>query len=706
MDLNKLFQPDSIALIGPTEKTSFGRESALTLVRSEARVYYVNPNREELFGRKCYPDLSSLPEVVDCVVFCIAARHVAPILKEAGELGTPAAVIYSSGFAEEDTGEGHAREHEIMAIARAFDMAVLGPNCMGLYSSINGIYMWAGETYRHQEKPTSGIGLACQSGFVVCQFTDLPSVACAVSTGNGNIVTLERVVDSLVADKRILLVTIYIEGMKDPMLLRQCLKRAAKAGKPVVILKSGKSEKGTKAAASHTASLTGSTRAFEALCNKYGVIIADDVQELRTLSEMFYFFYAHQPHARGCAVLNYSGGENIIAADFAEKFNIYLPPLQAKTEEHLRTVLPPFCKPGNPMDITTEMLYKVEKATELLLSYKNDTNFGMVVIGSSIELHPNRRNDILLQAITTARDNGFTIPIIIVPTLEGSRSEEYRTKFNSQNAILMPSVPAAYKALSKYLSHFEYDPSAIELEFPSFQPVHKNSTALSEFDSKLSMREFINYMPGFALAKNTDEIESIAEVVPLPWAMKINSADIPHKSDIGGVILNVRNIKDAKFAFKQINEIVQTNCPAAERHGVLVSTMQKAGLEFIIGMNNDPQLGPMILVGSGGIFAEILHDTATALAPISMNEAEHMVKSLRVYPILKGARGNQPYDIETLIRLIYELSLFAVEQSNQIQAIDLNPVFVYPEGQGIRIVDTLVVSFAESNPQNRDICSP
>lgn len=402
-----------------------------------------------------------------------------------------------------------------------------------------------------------------------------------------------------------------------------------------------------------------------------------------------------RPRADGFAFINYSGGENILSADMAEKYAIPLPDLQALTVEALDEVLPRFAFAGNPMDVTTEMLYVKEKMASLLFAFQRQENIGCLVIGSNIETKENLRNDTLLEAIAHARRLGLELPILIVPTLEGTRNAVYRESFAAVNAILMPSASVAYSLIGTYVRYITDDVAKRNLTIPPSTTQSNNERLyLSEYDSRLRLNGLSDYFQPTSLIKDETGLDELESRIPFPWAMKINSADIAHKSDIGGVRLNVSDIDCARNAFHQILHDAASAVPEAGLDGVLVSRMVKGGVELIVGIVRDPQTGPMLLVGMGGILAEVYKDIKTALCPVNHEEALGMLSQLKLYDVLEGVRGTAACDLNTLAQLMVRLSELACDTPG-IAEVDLNPVAVMQKGA--IILDALVICYIEDH---------
>lgn len=698
MSLEKLIRPKSIAIVGVTDKLGFGRSAALSIVKSKDtdRVYYVNPKREELFGRKCYKTIQEVPEIVDCIVVCTPRNVVPSVLKDSAELGTKAAVVYASGFAEEGTEEGTDLENQLIEISNTYDMKILGPNCMGLLNCIDKVNLWAGGSKWDLDTKKPGIGIVGQSGFITAEIvsSDYFNISYGFSTGNGNIVTLEDAVDFLVDDNYASVIAIYLEGLKNPQKFIDALKRAAQKRKPVIILKSGRSEKGAISAASHTGNLAGSSKAFESIFEKYGVISVENLEQFMCLAQAFSVLDGNLPTNSNFAAINFSGGENTICADLAEENGVELAEISTETKEEMKKYLPGFATPKNPLDATTALFHEKDMIVGLLHTFEKDSSVGFTMVGANIRDEENEMHETLCQAVSEAREQGLKKPVFAVPTLEGNRYLDYRTRLEDNQVPIMSSVGTTFTCFNKMAKFIDYDYLKRTLEFKAVKKRESNNVvALSELDSKIEMKKYGVPVPGQGNAKSIDELDEILKYIKYPVVLKINSSEILHKSDVGGVKIGIKNRDEAVDAYNEILTNVKKAKPDANIDGILVQEMVESGIEIIIGITNDDQFGPMLLVGLGGVFVEVFKDTTLYPLPINHDEAIMMLKKLKSFKLLNGYRGSEPCDIDALADMMVKLGKYAYENKDEVKEIDLNPVFVYPKGKGVCAVDALIVKY-------------
>ncbi len=698
MSLQNLIQPRRVAVVGVSDTPGkFGHSAALNLKKSNLEaVYFVHHRRTEFMGETCYPSLSDLPDAVDCAVLCTPNHTIIPLLSEAGSLNIPAAVVFASGFGEQNSPHSRDLEARMVATAQSFGISVLGPNCLGIYNAIESIYLWSMNGDQEPQPLNSGIGVTAQSGWIVETFVHTPHlrVAYGISTGNGNIVTLEECVEFLVDRPEVNVVSVYIEGLKKPGVFIRALEKAALQRKPVVILKGGRSELGAASAASHTANMMTSHEAFASLLKKYGAILVDDFDQLITLSHTLNVLDRDLPGTPAYGGITLSGGENTLFADLGTAAGLCLPPFAEETKKRLGRHLPVFATPHNPCDATTHLFFNTEAIVGALTAVDSDPDIGAVFVSTNFDLEDLPMWRHFCEAAVQAKKIA-TKPMIAIPASEGSRNPALRGILEDAGIPIMGAPMTSFKCL-KYLSDFVlYEPADRSLE-----PVRRASSvpkqesrALSELQSKEEMAAAGIPIPGQRLVSHPGELDAALRALGFPLALKINSPDILHKSEVGGVRLDLTSEAEVASAYKAILENVSRLRPDAKIDGVLVQRMLPPGLEMLVGITDDPQLGSMLMVGSGGVYVEILQDTRLYPLPLNRREALELLKQLRTYPLLTGYRAPQPYDIDALVDLMVRLSDYVIGAGGWVKEVDLNPVLVYPAGQGVVAADALVVKY-------------
>lgn len=696
MNLNKLLKPTSVAVIGASEKEGFGGDvcsNILSYVEDRSHVYFIHPKRDSVFGVPCYKSISDVPENVDLMVICTSQKTVIPLLQEGAKKGVGGAVVFASGYGEVGTAEGKQNEAELIAAAKELDIAVMGPNCAGFVNYIDNVQAFAFISAKRDRK--GSVGVVSQSGQLCLSMMDDPGMRFSynISAGNGKIVQMEDYMDFLVDDEDTKVVSIYIEGVKNADKFAAVLKKAAEKRKPVVILKAGRSAKGGAIAASHTGSLSGSDASFDAVLKKFGAIRVDDLEELIAMSLMLSTM-KRMPEKATFASMNLSGGETGICADVGSLNGIEYPDFTEETLKKLKEQLPSYASPNNPLDMTASLSYDADLYAGALRTVMDDPNIGMVLIGYTLLLEiADPCIHYMYKGIekVVQEKGGNCKPIAMIPFAENTRNPEYQEKLFQIGVPVLPPPVYAFKLLRHLADFIAYEPETKTLELAVGHPKSEETQALSEHESKQELKVYGVPVPDEVIVTSKEEAAQFAKNHPGPLVMKVESADILHKSDVGGVKLNVCGPETAEKAYEEIMESVTAKRPDAHINGILTVPMLDAGVEIIIGVNNDPQFGPMIMVGMGGVFVEVFKDVALYPAPLKEEEALEMLKSLKSFKLLNGYRGTEKCDIKALCQTIVAISNYAQANKDVLKELDINPLFVYPEGKGVGVADALIV---------------
>lgn len=696
MNLNKLLKPTSVAVIGASEKEGFGGDvcrNILSYVEDRSHVYFIHPKRDSVFGVPCYKSISDVPENVDLMVICTSQKTVIPLLQEGAKKGVGGAVVFASGYGEVGTAEGKQNEAELIAAAKELDIAVMGPNCAGFVNYIDNVQAFAFISAKRDRK--GSVGVVSQSGQLCLSMMDDPGMRFSynISAGNGKIVQMEDYMDFLVDDEDTKVVSIYIEGVKNADKFAAVLKKAAEKRKPVVILKAGRSAKGGAIAASHTGSLSGSDASFDAVLKKFGAIRVDDLEELIAMSLMLSTM-KRMPEKSTFASMNLSGGETGICADVGSLNGIEYPDFTEETLKKLKEQLPSYASPNNPLDMTASLSYDADLYAGALRTVMDDPNIGMVLIGYTLLLEiADPCIHYMYKGIekVVQEKGGNCKPIAMIPFAENTRNPEYQEKLFQIGVPVLPPPVYAFKLLRHLADFIAYEPETKTLELAVGHPKSEETQALSEHESKQELKVYGVPVPDEVIVTSKEEAAQFAKNHPGPLVMKVESADILHKSDVGGVKLNVCGPEAAEKAYEEIMESVTAKRPDAHINGILTVPMLDAGVEIIIGVNNDPQFGPMIMVGMGGVFVEVFKDVALYPAPLKEEEALEMLKSLKSFKLLNGYRGTEKCDIKALCQTIVAISNYAQANKDVLKELDINPLFVYPEGKGVGVADALIV---------------
>lgn len=700
MDLQKLLKPVSVAVVGASEKEGFGGDvcrNILNYMTDLKRVYFINPKRETVFGHPCCHSITEVPDNIDLLILCTPQKTIIPLLEEGAKKGCGGAVIYASGYGETGTEEGKAYEKELLAKAEELGIAIMGPNCAGYVNYIDNVQAFAFISDKRNRK--GSVGVISQSGQLCLSMMDHPAMKFSynISAGNAKNVQLEDYMEFLLNDKDTKVISLYMEGVKNAERFVEVLNKAAQIKKPVVILKAGRSNKGQKIAASHTGSLSGSDASFDAVLRKYGAIRADDLEELIAISQLLATI-PKLPEQATFASMNLSGGETAICADVGFMNDVHYPDFTEETLKKLKEVLPGYATPNNPLDMTASLSYDEDLYAGAFEIVMDDPGVGMVLVGYTLlEEIADPAIYYMYRGIkkVVEKKGENCKPIAIIPFAENTRNLEYQEKLSEIGIPVLPPPVYAFKTLHKLAEYIKFDYSACSHGNAIPQITSKKTHSLSEYESKQKLKEYGIPVADEIIVTSAEEAKAVVNKIQGPFAMKIHSADIMHKSDVGGVALNVADSEAAGKAYEQIMENAKRHCPDARIEGVLVAPMLKKGMEMIIGVNNDPQFGPMLMVGMGGVFVEIFKDVAIYPAPLTHKEALNMIQSLKAYKLLDAYRGGASYDVDVLCDMIVNIGKFAVANKNKIKELDINPVFVYPKGEGVGIADCLIIEYGE-----------
>ncbi|MFZ3071462.1 MAG: acetate--CoA ligase family protein [Anaerolineaceae bacterium] len=694
--LTGLLKPKSIAIIGAsTTPGKIGYKVILNLIESgyKGGVYPVNPTATEILGFKCYPSVNDIPYVVDAAVVTVPAKLVLGVTKQCGEKGVKGLIIITSGFAEVGDVE---TEHEIVRVAKSYGMRVLGPNIVGTLS--NSDHMNASFS---PFLPLAGkASLVSQSGALLiamdaATYTRRVGFDKMVSIGNMSDVNFSDMISYLNEDPDTNCITLYMEGLRDGP---RFIEEARKATKPIVVLKSGVSAHGAAAAASHTGSLAGAAKVYSAAFQQAGVTQATDLNDLfdRTLA------LSLQPRMKGdnLLILTNGGGVGVLATDSAEKFGLPLHFAPAEVQEELKKHMPEFGSAKNPVDMTgmagNDWFYQTTK-----FSYTHPWVDGLVVLYCETAITvPEEIAEAIYRGI---KDSGITDKPVTVSFVGGERSDKAMEWLVEQGVPAYGAPDIAVKAMatlrddqrmSERNNAAEYVPENINSA--KAREIIANAraigrTALTEIEAKQVFSLYGLPVTPTEIAKSEEEAVKFADKIGYPLVMKIVSPDILHKSDAGGVKVNIKNATQVLEAYRAILENAHNYKADAFIDGIAVQEMAPWATEVIIGSVNDSTFGPTVMFGLGGIFVEVLKDVTFRVAPISVEEALTMEDDIRSAAILNGTRGELPRDKQALAKVLAGYAYMVYDLKDEIAESDANPVIVYETGKGVKVVDARII---------------
>lgn len=700
--LDPLINPRSVAIIGASASVHrVGGRPLRYLIEHgyDGAIYPVNPTRDEVQGVKAYPSIKDVPEAVDCAIVAVPASIVLDTLRDCAKAGVRCAVIFSSGFAE--TGETGARmQAELGDIARASGMRILGPNCLGV---LNLTRNWFGtfangpaEAIRARGKT----GIVSQSGafgshiFMAAQLRGV-GASLWVTTGNEADIDVAEVIDFYAHSDDVSVIVAYVESVQNGDRMRGALQAARDNGKPVIIMKVGSSDIGAKAAASHTASIVGQDAVYDALFRQYGA------HRAATTTEVVDLAYACQfglfPNGARVCLQTISGGAGIQMADVAEDENLDIPPLSAEIQAAFKALIP---QGGvlNPVDFTGAALNEPEKMAQII---ERTLTCGMfdahVIYLASLPGSPFTR-DACLKVFRDMRANHPDAVVVLSMLAPDEVAAEYE-------ALGLPCLrdPAETVHVMGVLTRFGESFARAKVALPADDMPARaqdmplaEARATTEVEAKQLLARAGLHIPQELLAVTAQEAVDFAGGLDSAVALKIASPDITHKTEVGGVLLNVTSDDEVRSGFETLIERARTARPDARIEGITVSEMVPEGVEAVIGLANDPAFGPVVMFGLGGILVEVLRDVSFRLAPFGRAEARRMIDEIRGRAVLDGVRGQPAINIDLLADALSRLSVLGVRNADVIESIDINPLILTPDAA--YAVDGLIVAREDDGP--------
>jgi acyl-CoA synthetase (NDP forming) len=697
-ELARLFAPRSIAVVGvSTNPAAFGSITWSNLSgpdRFGGSLYAVNAKYKVIGERPCFPSVSALPEVPDCVFAAVPREAVEGVVEECAQLGVGGVVVYASGYAETARTERVESQRRLVAIARRAGMRLLGPNCVGFMNYGLGLVGTFGTASYKGPPRGRAIGLVSQSGAVgaalaQAQEHGLP-LSHLLTSGNASDVDVADQVAYLAADPSCTAIACLFEGMADPQRFLQAAELCRAAGRPLVVHKLGTSERGAQAAVSHTGSVAGSQAAYRAAFERAGVVLVDEIEAL--LDTTSFFAKAPPPKARGVALAAVSGGACILLADQAEAAGIELPPPSAPTMAVLERSIPEYGSPGNPCDMTAQVLSTPAQLHECLEALMADPAYGALVVPHTYAYAPaTARIETIGRA--AAAHGKIACATWLTQHLEGPGAAETE---QNPNVALFRSMRYCMQALTHWHRRADQRTAAPALRIspeaalPAAAELIQASpnATLTEREAKAVLAAYGVPVVRDAVVRSAEDAARAAAEAGFPVALKVESADIPHKTEAGVIRLNLRTAAEVREAFAQVMANAVRVAAPDRIHGVLVQPMVPPGVEVMVGARVDPQFGPMVVVGLGGIFVEVLRDTSARLAPVDATEARRMLGELKAQALLRGFRGAQPVDLDALAAVIARVSEFASDQRELVAELDINPLIC--AGERIVAVDALI----------------
>lgn len=694
--LNKMLRPKSVAVIGASATPG---KIGYTVIKNlldggyEGKIYPINNNTPEILGLKAYPNVTDVPGEVDSAIVTVPAKYMNEVAEECGKKGVKGMIVITSGFSEVGRKD---LDDQMMEIATRYKMRVLGPNIVGTLSNsdkFNGSFAPC--------LPFPGkASLVTQSGalliaIAMATYTKRIGFDKLISIGNMSDIDFADLIDWFEDDKDTTCITLYIEGMKNG---RKFIDAARKSSKPIVALKSGVSAHGSAAAASHTGSLAGAAKVYNSAFKQAGVIQAMDLNDLfnRTLA------LSQQPPMKGenLLILTNGGGVGVLATDAAEKYGVPLKFAPADVQEELKKHMPDFGSAKNPVDMTgmagNDWYYQTTK-----FSYAHKWTDGLVVLYCETAMtNPQQIAESIKKAIDESGIKGKPITVSFVGGEKSDKAMGWLVE-NGIPAFGAPDIAVnAMASLREYARLQDFKNNAphktdekarkLALEVIAKARADKRDS-LTEIEAKEVFKAYGMPTTAIGLAKTEEEAVSLGKKIGFPLVLKIVSPDILHKSDAGGVKVNIKDEAGIRDAYQTILKNARNYKADANIHGIAIQEMAPWGTEIILGSVNDPSFGPTVMFGLGGIFVEVLKDVTFRVTPFSEVEAGEMIGEIRSAAILSGVRGEKPRDKKALAKTIVSYANMVNDLQDEIKESDANPILVYEDGMGLKVADARII---------------
>ena len=697
--LDRFFAPEAIAIIGASPERTRIRGLLLHLLRQNGypgRLFPVNPSYAEIDGLTCYPSLAAIGAPVDLALIAIPAEAVLASLEECAARGVKYAVIISSGFAEQGGAQARLQD-EIAALAGRTGLRISGPNAEGFYSAgarVAATFSPAVEPRPGEEPLVASerrIGVVAQSGGMGFALYNRGraqglSFSHIVSTGNEADLTASDFFDYMARDAGTAAIMLFIEGVRDPDKFVAAAETAARLGKPVIVAKMGRTKAGERAAASHTASMAGWNTAYDAVFRKYGLIAAADPDEAVAIAAGF--VTSPLPRGNRVAVVTTSGGAGAWAADALASADLALPELSPAMQQAIRRFIPAYGSALNPVDITAQAVQTggLIRAIELL-SEADEVDAIVVVLSlaseTRISIDTAALGRVVARQAKPIQFYSYTLPSPLGRKVLAGAGLTLHT-----GLVQLASAMRALAERGRFA--LKAAPAPRPPDAAVSAALRTAEGAISEHAARHILAQAGVQMPPQRLVARRDELDAAAESLGFPLALKIQSPDIAHKTEIGGVRLGLTTAAGLRQAYDEVLAAARRLKPEARLEGVLLQPMARPGVEMIVGTIRDPGFGPLVMVGAGGVMTELFRDVSYRLAPVDADEALAMLRELRAAPLLEGFRGAAPADVAALARLVAQLSDFAATYRDLVQEVEINPVITHASGQGCTVADLLL----------------
>ena len=694
--LKTLWEPRGIAVVGASATQGSLGQRLLGYLRDHGYaggVYPVNPRYPEVEGLVCYPSVAAIPGPVDLALALVGADRVMGTLQDCAAKGVDHVIVYASGFGEMGA-RGSALEQQMTAYASSHGMRIIGPNCIGLVSPAEHLVAGFSPLFSRVRFEPGALGLVTQSGALGYGIVSLAverglRFSRIVNTGNEADLCTAELVEELLNDDVTSTILVYSEGVKRAPDWRALGALSQQRGKPVIVLKAGRSEAGSRAASSHTASLAGDDAVWDVAFRQLGMLRVDDVDEMLDLAAVFQ--PPRRPAGAGVGVMTTSGGAGILAVDALSAAGLRVPSLGEQTRQEIQAIFPAFGTIANPLDLTGQILTDPTLFRAVLRSMVSDASMDALIVCFCVLQGPevDRAVDDLLTVLAETDK-----PILVSRTGGEFLAPGAAARLQQAGVPVFPTPARAARAIAALVRFTQRSARLGVAPLPAPGPAPagwpKPGQALTERETKRQLLAAGLPVTREVLVTTPNEAAAVAEQMGYPVVLKIDSPDIPHKTEAGGLLLGLRDSKSVQNAFEKVMNRVRAFKPDAKLNGCLIQEqLEDSVAEILVGVSPSP-MGPVVTVGLGGILVEVFKDVSQRLAPLTDEDARTMIAELRGFNLLTGIRGQEPADLEALAEVVAKVSQLAVQWPGQWE-LDLNPVLVMPAGRGCRIVDALLI---------------
>jgi acyl-CoA synthetase (NDP forming) len=694
--VHRLLRPRSVAIVGVSPSpTALGSNVLRNLEHAcyAGDIYLINPKHSQIGERHCYGSLDELPDGVDCAVLAVPRAAIVDLVAACARKRIGGVIVFSAGFAEAGD-QGRADQAVIADIARSHDMTVVGPNCLGMVNYIDGVPLTFVDdpAPRLGEKP--GMAIISQSGAMASVLTvDLRArnlgLSFSVSTGNEAASGVEDYLEYMLADPHTSVIAMIVEQFRQPKRFLELAQRAQATDKRIVLLHPGRSSAARASAATHTGAMAGNYAVMRTLVTHVGVVVVDKLESLLDAAEIL-LRCAALPN-RGAAMITESGAFKALTLDLCEQIGLELPSIGEETDAALRKVLPGFVPPCNPLDLTAQALVDPDLYNRTLEVLLADESYGSLVLGiilsdaatCEIKFPP------ILESLKRLRP---AKPVIFAALDEGAQVPPvYIAELHDLGIPFFSSAERALQALAYVTTASSQQPASAPTSAVIADDLPFTSGVMPEYKSKEVLAAIGIPVPAAIMATSLEDAQAAALKIGFPVVLKAQAAALLHKSDAGGVVLNLTGPESLRDGWRRLHEAVGAARPSLRLDGVLVEKMGQRGTELIVGARNDADWGPVLLVGFGGILAEALGDIRLLSPDLSREEIAGELYRLKTAALLRGFRGSPALDVAAVAGIVYQLGAL-IRRYPRILEVDINPVVLYAKGSGAVALDALIVT--------------